>query len=121
MLTRKGARSDILVFWPNSDGSWTISHRTAATTVMPTLVGTANKDSLTDSSGSVRVVASLSSKSQTDSPAVVTFVRPLQMPATYKGKGEYYQLKKAINQVRSESLLLHAARLTSSMPSSSSK
>ncbi|BGP04748.1 Deoxycytidine monophosphate (dCMP) deaminase [Rhodotorula toruloides] len=90
--------ADILVLWPNSDGSWTISHRTAATTVMPTLVGTANKDSLTDSSGSVRVVASLSSKSQTDSPAVVTFVRPLQMPATYKGKGEYYQLKKAINQ-----------------------
>uniref|UniRef100_A0A0K3CH28 BY PROTMAP: gi/472582917/gb/EMS20579.1/ carbohydrate catabolic related protein [Rhodosporidium toruloides NP11] gi/647396752/emb/CDR39247.1/ RHTO0S04e03202g1_1 [Rhodosporidium toruloides] n=1 Tax=Rhodotorula toruloides TaxID=5286 RepID=A0A0K3CH28_RHOTO len=90
--------ADILVLWPNSDGSWTLSHRTAATTVMPTLVGTANKDPSTDSSGSVKVVASLSSKSQTDSPAVVTFVRPLQLPATYKGKGEYYQLKKAINQ-----------------------
>ncbi|BGP21631.1 hypothetical protein JCM10295v2_000506 [Rhodotorula toruloides] len=90
--------ADIVVLWANSDGSWTLSHRTAATTVMPTLLGTANKDPSSDSSGSLKVVASLSSKSQTESPAVVTFVRPLQMPGTYKGKGEYYQLKKAINQ-----------------------
>jgi hypothetical protein len=28
--------------WPNSDGSWTLSHRTAPSTVLPTLVGPAN-------------------------------------------------------------------------------
>lgn len=77
---------------------------------MPTLLGTANKDVSSDSSGSLKVVASLSSKSQTDSPAVVTFVRPLQLPATYKGKGEYYQLKKAINQVRCGTSPLHQPR-----------
>ncbi|GAA5980663.1 hypothetical protein JCM10908_001725 [Rhodotorula pacifica] len=91
--------ADIVICWPNSDGTWTLSHRSAPSTVMPTLVGgSANKDPSVDSSGSLRVVASLSSKSASDSPAVVTFERPLKLGSGYKGKGDVFQLQRAVNQ-----------------------
>ncbi|GAA6023738.1 hypothetical protein JCM10207_000240 [Rhodosporidiobolus poonsookiae] len=92
--------SDIYVLWPTVDGSsvtWTLSHRTASTTAMPTLVGDAGSDVGTDGSGNLKVVASLSSSSADEKPAVVTFVRPLSMPDGYEG-GANYQLEAAINQ-----------------------
>lgn len=94
---------DIVVCWPNKDGSWTLSHRSAPSTVMPTLIGTANKDHTADSSGSLKIVRKFSSSSQTDSPAVVVFERPLKLRSSYKGKGDAYQLQRAINQVRPDS------------------
>ncbi|GAA5883738.1 hypothetical protein JCM3774_001667 [Rhodotorula dairenensis] len=91
--------ADIVICWPNSDASWTLSHRVAPSTVMPTLVGTASsKDPSVDSSGSLRVVPSLSSTSSTDSPAVVTWSRPLKLPPGYKGKGTAFQLQRSANQ-----------------------
>ncbi|GAA5958319.1 hypothetical protein JCM8115_004052 [Rhodotorula mucilaginosa] len=91
--------ADIVICWPNSDGSWTLSHRTAPSTVLPTLVGPANsKDPSVDSSGSLRIVPSLSSKSAGEAPAVVTWERPLKLPTGYKGKGSAFQLQRAINQ-----------------------
>ncbi|KWU46629.1 hypothetical protein RHOSPDRAFT_31444 [Rhodotorula sp. JG-1b] len=91
--------ADFVICWPNSDGSWTLSHRTAPSTVLPTLVGSANsKDPSVDSTGSLRIVPSLSSKSASEAPAVVTWERPLKLPTGYKGKGSAFQLQKAINQ-----------------------
>lgn len=91
--------ADIVICWPNSDGSWTLSHRSAPSTVLPTLVDPANsKDPSVDSSRSLRVVSSLTSKSASEAPAVVTWERPLKLPAGYKGKGSAFQLQKAINQ-----------------------
>ncbi|GAA6032856.1 hypothetical protein JCM8097_000831 [Rhodosporidiobolus ruineniae] len=93
--------SDIIVLWPTVDGSsvtWTLSHRTASSTTMPTLVGSADSDDPSaDSSGNLRVVASLSSASGSDKPAVVTFERPLTLPDGYEG-GKNYQLEAAVNQ-----------------------
>ncbi|GAA5925673.1 hypothetical protein JCM10213_008853 [Rhodosporidiobolus nylandii] len=93
--------SDIIVLWPtDSSGSrtWTLSHRTASTTQMPTLVGDPNVDDVSASAdGNFRVVASLSSSSGDDSPAVVTFERPLSLPDGFEG-GSNYQLSAEINQ-----------------------
>ena len=101
MLFCQATHSDIVICWPNSDGTWTLSHRTAPSTVLPTLVGPANsKDPSVDSSGSLRIVPSLSSKSAGEAPAVVTWERPLKLPTGYKGKGSAFQLQRAINQVR---------------------
>ena len=101
MCAFDGPHSDFVICWPNSDGSWTLSHRTAPSTVLPTLVGSANsKDPSVDSTGSLRIVPSLSSKSASEAPAVVTWERPLKLPTGYKGKGSAFQLQKAINQVR---------------------
>ncbi|GAA5850254.1 hypothetical protein JCM8547_001062 [Rhodosporidiobolus lusitaniae] len=93
--------SDIIVLWPTLSSSslaWTLSHRTASSTVMPTIVDSANADDPSASSdGNFRVVASLSSSSEDDSPAVVTFERLLSLPEGYEG-GENYQLEAAVNQ-----------------------
>lgn len=89
----------MVISWPNSDGSWTLSHRAAPSTVLPTLVGSSNsKDPSVDSSGQLRVVPALSSKSPSDAPAVVTWERPLSLPNAYKGKGTAFQLQRAVNQ-----------------------
>jgi pyruvate/2-oxoacid:ferredoxin oxidoreductase alpha subunit len=67
---------------------------------MPTLTDTATPASVgTDASGSLLVVAGLSSSAQTDSPCVVTFSRPLAMPTTYTTTADHRDLAAAINQV----------------------
>jgi hypothetical protein len=71
----------------------------SASTVMPTVVdSTSSSDPSVDASGSLAVVASLSSSSYSDSPTVVTFSRPLTMPSDYSTDAEIKDLKAAINQ-----------------------
>ncbi|GJN91585.1 hypothetical protein Rhopal_004608-T1 [Rhodotorula paludigena] len=89
--------ADMIILWFNSDHTWTLSHRTAESTVMPTLVGAPNADDpSSDASGQVKVVAGLSSKSADESPTVVTFKRPLVLKDGYDGKEA--TLEKAVNQ-----------------------
>ncbi|BGP52894.1 Deoxycytidine monophosphate (dCMP) deaminase [Rhodotorula sphaerocarpa] len=91
--------ADLVVCWPNADGTWTLSHRTAPSTVMPTLVGQPHSaDPAWDASGSLRIVPSLSSKEGKESRAVVTFERALRLGDEYEGKGSAYQLQRARNQ-----------------------
>lgn len=98
LTNSRGRGSDIIILWFNSDHTWTLSHRTAEGTVMPTLVGSPNADDpSSDASGQVKVVAGLSSKSADESPTVVTFERPLVLKAVYDGKEA--TLEKALNQV----------------------
>lgn len=88
----------MIILWFNSDHTWTLSHRTAESTVMPTLVGAPNADDpSSDASGQVKVVAGLSSKSADESPTVVTLERPLVLKDGYDGKEA--TLEKALNQV----------------------
>ncbi|GAA5887712.1 hypothetical protein JCM6882_001505 [Rhodosporidiobolus microsporus] len=93
--------ADIVVCWPTVDGetlTWTLSHRTATSTVMPTLVGSANADDpSSDSTGALKIVAELSSAGGDETPAVVTWERALAMEEGYEG-GENYQLEARINQ-----------------------
>ncbi|BGP44762.1 hypothetical protein JCM10450v2_000576 [Rhodotorula kratochvilovae] len=92
--------ADILILWPNAaDGTWTLSHRTASSTVMPTLVGSPAKDDPSaDASGQVRVVAALSSAGEGDSPCVVTFERLLSLEDADGYGGKDAGLEKAVNQ-----------------------
>ncbi|GAA5976769.1 hypothetical protein JCM11641_000866 [Rhodosporidiobolus odoratus] len=92
--------SDIIVLWPTVSGgslTWTLSHRTASTTAMPTLVGSTSDDPSVDSTGNLKIVPGLSSASGDESPAVVTFERLLSLPDGYEG-GKNYQLEASINQ-----------------------
>ncbi|GAA5995039.1 uncharacterized protein JCM10292_004502 [Rhodotorula paludigena] len=89
--------ADMIILWFNSENTWTLSHRTAESTVMPTLVGFPSADEpSSDASGQVKVVAALSSKSADESPTVVTFERPLVLKGGYDGKEA--TLEKALNQ-----------------------
>ncbi|ORY75638.1 hypothetical protein BCR35DRAFT_333029 [Leucosporidium creatinivorum] len=91
--------ADIVVLWPNSDSSWTLSHRNAVSTTMPTVVDTSSSsDPSADATGSLAVVASLSSSSSSDSPTIVTFSRPLTMPSDYTTDAEVKDLAQEINQ-----------------------
>lgn len=92
--------ADIIMVWGNADNSWTLSHRTADNTVEPKLTdSTAPKDTSTDATGSVGVVASLSSSTQADSPTVVTFVRPLKAPTGYVTTAKVKDVAQVINTV----------------------
>ncbi|GAA6047184.1 hypothetical protein JCM3770_006940 [Rhodotorula araucariae] len=93
--------ADILVLWPNpSSGAWTLSHRTASSTVMPTLVGSpADDDDVGgDASGQVRVVPALSSAHKDESPCVVTVERLLELKDADGYGGKDATLEKAVNQ-----------------------
>lgn len=94
-------RSDLVVLWPTISSSsvlWTLSHRSTTTTTMPQLVSSPNTaDPSIDSDGNFAVVAELSSTSGSESPAVVSFTRPLTMADGYVGN---YQLEREVNQVR---------------------
>ncbi|GAA5918312.1 hypothetical protein JCM1841_002165 [Sporobolomyces salmonicolor] len=89
--------SDIVVVWPNSDSSWTLSHRVAISTTMPNLMGDAVTPPSADSSGSLSIALSFSSNSSFDSPTVVIFQRLLQLDSSYTTASNY-QLKREINQ-----------------------
>ncbi|GAA5926351.1 hypothetical protein JCM3775_000992 [Rhodotorula graminis] len=91
--------ADILILWPNGDSTWTLSHRTASSTVMPVLVGSASTDDpSSDSSGQVRVVPSLSSADKADKPCVVTFERLLALDDGDKYGGKVAGLENKANQ-----------------------
>ena len=98
---RSLTRSDTLIVWPNADSTWTLSHRTASSTVMPVLVGSPSPDDpSSDSSGQVRVVPALSSANTADKPCVVTFERLLALEDGDKYGGKEAGLEKKANQVR---------------------
>ncbi|GAA6061680.1 hypothetical protein JCM10212_005972 [Sporobolomyces blumeae] len=90
--------SDIVILWPNSDGSWTLSHRRATSTALPGLLGDAVTPPQTDSTGLLSIVESLSSSSSSDSPAVVTFARPLEPSVDGYTTAEYFAFEREINQ-----------------------
>jgi len=90
--------SDIIIVWPNSDSSWTLSHRRATTTALPLLLGDAVDPPQTDSTGLLSIVPSLSSSDSSDSPAVVTFTRPLSPDVDGYTTAPNFELKREINQ-----------------------
>ncbi|GAA5914207.1 hypothetical protein JCM8208_001518 [Rhodotorula glutinis] len=91
--------ADILILWPSADSTWTLSHRTASSTVMPVLVGSPSPDGpSSDSSGQVRVVPALSSADKADKPCVVTFERLLTLEDGDKYGGKEAGLEKKANQ-----------------------
>lgn len=65
------------ITWPNSDASWTMSHRSTTANVMPTLTSTDSAAStMTDASGELNIIKSLSTSSTSDTPCTVTWTRP---------------------------------------------
>ncbi|GAA6012580.1 hypothetical protein JCM11491_005441 [Sporobolomyces phaffii] len=91
--------ADIVILWPNSDSSWTLSHRRATTTALPLLLGDTVTPPHTDSTSLLAVVPALSSSSSDKSPTtVVTFSRPLEPDADGYTTAENYVLKREKNQ-----------------------
>ncbi|GAA5877087.1 hypothetical protein JCM16303_006162 [Sporobolomyces ruberrimus] len=90
--------ADITILWPNSDSSWTLSHRRATTTAMPLLLGDAVDPPQSDSTKLLSIVSSLSSSSSSDSPTIDTFTRPLSPDVDGYTTAENYILKREINQ-----------------------
>lgn len=71
----------------------------STTTVMPALTDTTKPASNSeDASGTLKVVPSLSSTADSDSPCVCTFERPLTAASGYKTTADTKNLVKAINQ-----------------------
>lgn len=91
-------RRDIVILWPNSDSSWTLSHRRATTTAMPVLLGDVVTPPQKDSTSLLSIVDSLSSASSSDSPTIVTFSRPLSPTVDGYTTAANYELKREINQ-----------------------
>ncbi|GAA5986690.1 hypothetical protein JCM5350_001453 [Sporobolomyces pararoseus] len=91
--------ADIVILWPNSDSSWTLSHRRATTTAMPVLLGDVVTPPQKDSTSLLSIVDSLSSSSSSsDSPTIVTFSRPLNPTVDDYTTAANYELKREINQ-----------------------
>ncbi|GAA5923165.1 uncharacterized protein JCM15063_003557 [Sporobolomyces koalae] len=90
--------ADIVILWPNSDSTWTLSHRRATTTALPLLLGKAISPPQRDSTGLLSIVTSLSSSSSSDSPTIVTFSRPLNPDDEGYTTAEKFVLERKINQ-----------------------
>ncbi|GAA5958423.1 hypothetical protein JCM3765_007872 [Sporobolomyces pararoseus] len=90
--------ADIVILWPNSDSSWTLSHRRATTTAMPLLLGDVVTPPQKDSTSLLSIVDSLSSSSSSDSPTIVTFSRPLNPSVDGYTTAANFELKREINQ-----------------------
>lgn len=86
------ANSDMIIAWPNNDGSWTLSQRSASGHSMPAAV------SPQPAASDLTIIPALTTNSSSSPFACVAFLRPLSVSSAYAAANGNANLQRASGQ-----------------------